>query len=161
MLLREELTSEICVKIGSLDRKMTQNQFQTRIFSIFLENLYLWGKMRKRYFIFCIKNRNTCQFHSFAIKNDFGNMLESGEFRFENSFKKLVQNIHWTKSHIENNRFGIFLTVLYIVYDLLHITQYFLIEGCSQMPTDWSKASLCPFETCFLRKVHENSMRDY
>ena len=36
---------------------------------------------------FLWENRSTYPFHAFAIKNDFGNMLKSGEFRFENSLK--------------------------------------------------------------------------
>ena len=56
-------------------------------------HFFLWKppplkKSEKRYFIFYYKNRKTCQFYAFTIKSDFGNMSESGEFRY-------LRTLHW------------------------------------------------------------------
>ena len=42
----------------------------------------------KRQTIFYSNNKNTNQFNAFAIKNEFGNVSEIGESRFENSLSK-------------------------------------------------------------------------
>ena len=39
------------------------------------------------------RDRNACQFHAFTIKNDFGNMSESGEFRSKNGFNTIVNDL--------------------------------------------------------------------
>ena len=76
-------------KVGNLNAKMTQNRLEKRTFPFFLKKLLPLKKNEKRYFIFYYKNRNTCQFHAFTIKNYFGNVPESDKFRFENSLKKV------------------------------------------------------------------------
>ena len=58
----------------------------------FLEKPLSLEKNDKLYFIFYYKNRNTSQFLVFMIKNDFKNVSESGEFRFENSLKTYIFN---------------------------------------------------------------------
>ena len=49
----------------------------------FHEKPVLLKKNEKCYFIFYYKNRNACKFHPFTIKNEFGSMSETGEFRLE------------------------------------------------------------------------------
>ena len=68
-----------CLKIGS----------RHALFQYFLEKSLPLKKNNKRYSIFCNRNKNTCQFHVFMIKNDFRNMSERVEFRFENTLKLL------------------------------------------------------------------------
>ena len=48
-------------------------------FHFFLEKPQPLKKNEKKYSIFYYRNRNTGQFHAFKIKNDLGNMWESGE----------------------------------------------------------------------------------
>ena len=45
-------------------------------------------KKEKCYSIFYYKNRNAWQFHALTIKNDFGNLTERGEFKFENNLNE-------------------------------------------------------------------------
>ena len=87
MRLRLKLTTEI----GILNGKMTRNRLKMYFIIFFSKNRYL-KKYEKLYFIFYYKNRNTSQFLVFMIKNDFKNVSESGEFRFENSLKTYIFN---------------------------------------------------------------------
>ena len=69
--------------------KSAQN---VRFFIDLSKNHYLQRKTRNVILFFIIKNRNVFQF-VFKIINDFRNMSERGEFKFENSLKKNRQKI--------------------------------------------------------------------
>ena len=85
MRLRSKLTHEMCQRIRHVDGNMTQNRFKLWNFSLFFsKNYYFLEENEKRYLIFYYKNKYTCQFHAFKIKNDFGNTSESAECKFEN-----------------------------------------------------------------------------
>ena len=59
-------------------------------FTIFFLEKFPVLKKQRTLFDFYNKNMFTCEFHGFFIKNDSGNKLESGEFRFENSLKIVI-----------------------------------------------------------------------
>ena len=71
---------------------MTQNWFKS--FTLLEKPLFL---KKKNY-----KNRNTNTFHEFTIKNDFGNIIESDELRFESTLKGVL------KSKLDSLLFDIF-----------------------------------------------------
>ena len=60
----------------------------------FLESLVFLQKNEKSYAIFQYMNKITNQSQVFAIKIDFGNVSESGEFRFKNSLKEKISSLN-------------------------------------------------------------------
>ena len=73
MRFLSKLSSAISQKVGSLDGKSVSKSAKTCTF----------------FFLFYYKNRNICQFHALTIINNYGNMSENVEFRFENSLRRM------------------------------------------------------------------------
>ena len=83
--LQSKMTLEIHCEARSLDGKwlrMAQDALVCLFF--FLEKQLLLRK-KKHFSIFHYQIRNAYKFRAFMIKNDFENLSQSGEFRFENS----------------------------------------------------------------------------
>ena len=83
--------------------KMTKNWLKICTYSFLLLLLfkirYLYRKARND--IQFLLQENTYQFNAFTIKNDFGILSESDEFRFENSFISLkITNEHPYNLHL-------------------------------------------------------------
>ena len=85
--LRKKLSSEICQKVRSLDGKMRQNWIKTCTFSLLTRKTTALKEKRETLFSI-IKIEIPINFIRFIVKNDFGNMTESAEFRFENSLNQ-------------------------------------------------------------------------
>ena len=90
MQLRLKLISEICPKVGALDGKIEQNHLKMPLCHLFFffskKSLHLL-KNEKHLSIFYFKNKCTYKSYVFMIIDDFGNMLDSCEFRFGNNLK--------------------------------------------------------------------------
>ena len=88
----------IKVGIGSMSESKWENDSKlAQGVHFFFEKLQPLKKKEKRFSIFYHKNRNTYQF-SFVIKNDFRNMSDCGNFRFENSLKRKNTSLHFSSN---------------------------------------------------------------
>ena len=85
MDLRSKLTSDICQKVRSLDRKKRKKVSKHSLCHLFLKKLLYLLKSDILLTIFYSKNKCTYKFYEFANKSAFGNMSLSTEFRFKNS----------------------------------------------------------------------------
>ena len=110
MRLWSKLTSEISESKAFRWGNDSKSAQDVHFFLFFLEKPLSLKKIEKRYFIFCYRKRNTCQFHAFAIKNDFVNMSEIGLFKFENSlnltrsFNYILLQLHALFYYFQNIR---------------------------------------------------------